>query len=140
MIGFLESIDSKGSIDGIRVTEWNDPIVSWIDAEGNEGTSDVTKGECNFLAYQTGQQNGLIGVTMEPFGKDHGAAGGSYDTGRIIELFGRQSVDLTYEWISLRGQGRCRPHPAIPSTHWALSLLPPEILRYLVASTTQQSD
>ena len=75
---------------------------------------------------------------MEPFGKDHGAAGGSYDTGKeIVELFGREApVDLTYEWISLRGQG------AMSSSSGntigpleALSLVPPEILRYLVAST-----
>ena len=25
-------IDSKGSIDGVRVTGWNDPIVSWVDS------------------------------------------------------------------------------------------------------------
>ena len=75
---------------------------------------------------------------MEPFGKDHGAAGGSYDTGKeIVELFGKPApVDLTYEWISLRGQG------AMSSSSGntigpleALSLVPPEILRYLVAST-----
>ena len=132
-------IDSKGSIDGIRVTEWNDPIVSWIDAEGNEGTSDVTKGEGKLpWRIDWPAKWAWIGVTMEPFGKDHGAAGGSYDTGKeIVELFGKAApVDLTYEWISLRGQG------AMSSSSGntigpleALSLVPPEILRYLVAST-----
>ena len=44
-------IDSNGSIDGIRVTGWNNPFVSWIDSEGNEGQSrkpmnrDTTKGD-----------------------------------------------------------------------------------------------
>ena len=132
-------IDSKGSIDGIRVTGWNDPIVSWIDAEGNEGTSDVTKGEGKLpWRIDWPAKWAWIGVTMEPFGKDHGAAGGSYDTGKeIVELFGKAApVDLTYEWISLRGQG------AMSSSSGntigpleALSLVPPEILRYLVAST-----
>ena len=132
-------IDSKGSIDGIRVTEWNDPIVSWIDAEGNEGTSDVTKGEGKLpWRIDWPAKWAWIGVTMEPFGKDHGAAGGSYDTGKeIVELFGKVApVYLTYEWISLRGQG------AMSSSSGntigpleALSLVPPEILRYLVAST-----
>ena len=132
-------IDSKGSIDGIRVTGWNDPIVSWIDTEGNEGTSDVTKGEGKLpWRIDWPAKWAWIGVTMEPFGKDHGAAGGSYDTGKeIVELFGKAApVDLTYEWISLRGQG------AMSSSSGntigpleALSLVPPEILRYLVAST-----
>ena len=132
-------IDSKGSIDGIRVTDWNDPIVSWIDSDGNEGTSDVTKGEGKLpWRIDWPAKWAWIGVTMEPFGKDHGAAGGSYDTGKeIVELFGRAApVDLTYEWISLRGQG------AMSSSSGntigpleALSLVPPEILRYLIAST-----
>ena len=132
-------INSKGSIDGIRVTGWNDPIVSWVDAEGNEGASDVTKGEGKLpWRIDWPAKWAWIGVTMEPFGKDHGAAGGSYDTGKeIVELFGKAApVDLTYEWISLRGQG------AMSSSSGntigpleALSLVPPEILRYLVAST-----
>lgn len=132
-------IDSNGSIDGIRVTDWNDPIVSWVDSEGIQGTSDVTKGEGKLpWRIDWPAKWAWIGVTMEPFGKDHGAAGGSYDTGKeIVELFSKEApVDLTYEWISLRGQG------AMSSSSGntigpleALSLVPPEILRFLVAST-----
>jgi len=132
-------INAKGSIDGIRVTGWDDPIVSWVDSEGNSGTSDVTKGEGKLpWRIDWPAKWAWIGVTMEPFGKDHGAAGGSYDTGKeIVELFGIQApLDLTYEWISLRGQG------AMSSSSGntigpleALSLVPPEILRYLIAST-----
>ena len=69
-------IDSNGSIDGIRVTDWNDPIVSWVDSEGNQGTSDVTKGEGKLpWRIDWPAKWAWIGVTMEPFGKDHGAAG-----------------------------------------------------------------
>ena len=132
-------INSKGSIDGIRVTGWNDPIVSWVDAEGNEGTSDVTKGEGKLpWRIDWPAKWAWIGVTMEPFGKDHGAAGGSYDTGKeIVELFGKAApVDLTYEWISLRGQGAMSSSAGNTiGPLEALSLVPPEILRYLVAST-----
>ena len=44
---------------------------------------------------------------MEPFGKDHGAAGGSYDTGKEISvILGEQPpYPTTYEWISLKGVG-----------------------------------
>ena len=132
-------IDSTGSIDGITVTGWNDPFVEWIDSNGQTGRSDVTKGEGKLpWRIDWPAKWAWIGVTMEPFGKDHGAAGGSYDTGKeIVELFGKQApVDLTYEWISLRGQG------AMSSSSGntigpleALSLVPPEILRYLIAST-----
>ncbi|RAH11469.1 MAG: lysine--tRNA ligase, partial [Methanobacteriota archaeon] len=132
-------IDAKGSIDGITVTGWNDPIVSWIDSEGNEGQSDVTKGEGKLpWRIDWPAKWAWIGVSMEPFGKDHGAAGGSYDTGKeIVELFGRNApVDLTYEWISLRGQGAMSSSSGnTVGPLEALSLVPPEILRYLVAST-----
>ena len=132
-------IDSNGSIDGIRVNGWEDPLVHWTDSEGRQGTSDVTKGEGK-LPWRVDwpAKWAWIGVTMEPFGKDHGAAGGSFDTGKeIVELFGvKAPLDLTYEWISLRGKG------AMSSSSGntigpleALSLVPPEILRYLVAST-----
>lgn len=132
-------IDSKGSIDGVRVTGWNDPIVSWVDSEGIHGSSDVTKGEGKLpWRIDWPAKWAWIGVTMEPFGKDHGAAGGSYDTGKeIVALFSKEApVDLTYEWISLRGQGAMSSSSGnTVGPLEALSLVPPEILRYLVAST-----
>lgn len=50
----------------------------------------------------------LFGVTCEPFGKDHAAAGGSYDSGsRIIrEIFGNEPpYPVPYEWFVLKGKG-----------------------------------
>ncbi|HEC96156.1 MAG TPA: lysine--tRNA ligase [Euryarchaeota archaeon] len=50
----------------------------------------------------------LFGVTCEPFGKDHAAAGGSYDTGsRILkEVFGGEPpYPVPYEWFVLKGAG-----------------------------------
>lgn len=130
-------IDDKGSIDGIQVTGWDDPIVSWIDAEGNEGQSDVTKGEGK-LPWRVDwpAKWSWRGVTMEPFGKDHGAAGGSYDTGKeICRLFGDEPpYPTTYEWISLKGVGAMSSSSGITiGPLEALELVPPEILRYLIA-------
>ena len=78
-------VDSNGSMDGIRITGWDDPFVSWIDSEGNIGQSDVTKGDGK-LPWRIDWPAKWVwrGITMEPFGKDHGAAGGSYDTGKEI--------------------------------------------------------
>ena len=130
-------IDSKGSIDGIRITGWNDPIVSWIDSEGNEGESDVTKGEGK-LPWRVDwpAKWSWRGVTMEPFGKDHGAAGGSYDTGKeICKLLGKEPpYPTTYEWISLKGVGAMSSSTGVSiGPLEALELVPPEILRYLIA-------
>ena len=130
-------IDSTGSIDGIQVTGWEDPIVSWIDSQGNTGQSDVTKGEGK-LPWRVDWPAKWVwrGVTMEPFGKDHGAAGGSYDTGKeICRLLGSEPpYPTTYEWISLKGVGAMSSSTGvIIGPLEALELVPPEILRYLIA-------
>ena len=81
---------------------------------------------------------GWVGVTCEPFGKDHGAAGGSYATGKEISvLFGDTPPHpLVYEWISLKGQGAMSSSTGNTiGPLEALELVPPEILRYLIAST-----
>ena len=130
-------IDSNGSMDGIRITGWEDPIVSWVDSQGNQGQSDVTKGEGK-LPWRVDWPAKWVwrGVTMEPFGKDHGAAGGSYDTGKeISRLLGDEPpYPTTYEWISLKGVGAMSSSTGvIIGPLDALNLVPPEILRYLIA-------
>jgi len=78
----------------------------------------------------------LLGVTVEPFGKDHATRGGSYDTGvRIVgEIFGGQApLPVTYEWIRLKGRGDMSSSRGIaPSIAGMLEVAPPEALRYLV--------
>ena len=127
-----------GSLDGVTVTGFEWPYVHW-EQNGVPGKSDLNTAQGK-LPWRVDwpAKWGWIGVTCEPFGKDHGAAGGSYDTGiEISKLFGDIPVEpLVYEWISLRGQG------AMSSSSGntigpleALELVPPEILRYLIAST-----
>ncbi len=78
----------------------------------------------------------LLGVTVEPFGKDHATRGGSYDTGvRIVrEVFhGEPPHPIPYEWISLKGAGDMSSSKGnVLSIGDALKLVPPEVLRYLV--------
>jgi lysyl-tRNA synthetase class 1 len=78
----------------------------------------------------------MLGVTVEPFGKDHATRGGSYDTGvRIVrEVFeGEPPFPIPYEWIALRGQGDMSSSKGnVLSIARALELAPPEALRYLV--------
>lgn len=129
-------IDSDGSIDGITVTGWEDPIVHWIDSQGRKGQSDVTRGEGK-LPWRVDWPAKWVwrGVTMEPFGKDHGAAGGSYDTGKEISvILGEQPpYPTTYEWISLKGVGAMSSSTGVTiGPLEALELVPPEILRYLI--------
>lgn len=78
----------------------------------------------------------VLGVTIEPFGKDHATAGGSYDTGtRIVrEVFDAEPpYPVPYEWISLRGRGDMSSSKGnVLSIAAALEIAPPEALRYLV--------
>ena len=78
----------------------------------------------------------MLGVTVEPFGKDHATRGGSYDTGvRIVrEVFSAEPpFPIPYEWIALRGQGDMSSSKGnVLSIARALELVPPEALRYLV--------
>ena len=127
-----------GSLDGVTVTGFEWPHVYW-QQKGKPGQSDIRLAEGKLpWRIDWPAKWGWIGVTCEPFGKDHGAAGGSYSTGKeISELFGDEPPHpLIYEWISLKGKG------AMSSSSGntigpleALELVPPEILRYLIAST-----
>lgn len=80
-----------------------------------------------------------FGVTVEPFGKDHAAAGGSYDTGKEIAeaIFQyRAPFPVMYEWISLKGRGAMASSTGVAVTINAmLEIVPPDVLRYLIART-----
>jgi lysyl-tRNA synthetase class I len=81
----------------------------------------------------------VLSVTVEPFGKDHATSGGSYDTGKRIvrEVFGAEPpFPVTYEWISLKGQGDMSSSKGnVISIERMLKVVPPEVLRYLIVRT-----
>ncbi len=78
----------------------------------------------------------FLGVTFEAFGKDHGASGGSWDTGKRIvrDIFGSQEPEhVMYEFLNLKGKGAMHSSTglAIAATD-ILQMTPPEVLRYLL--------
>jgi lysyl-tRNA synthetase class 1 len=77
-----------------------------------------------------------LGVTVEPFGKDHATRGGSYETGvRLVrEVFGGEPpLPIPYEWISLEDAGdMAKSKGNTLSIASMLEVVPPEVLRYLV--------
>jgi lysyl-tRNA synthetase class 1 len=77
----------------------------------------------------------LLGVTCEPFGKDHAVVGGSYDTGKLISkrVFGHDAPHpLPYEWFSLRGERMSSSHGIIFTPSQWLEVAEPELLRYFI--------
>tara|TARA_B100000925_G_C21989630_1_gene466167 strand:- start:168 stop:1547 length:1380 start_codon:yes stop_codon:yes gene_type:complete len=128
----------NGSLDGVTVTGYDWPYVHW-EQDGVPGKSDLNKAEGKLpWRIDWPARWGWIGITCEPFGKDHGAAGGSYSTGKEISLLFDDNPPhpLVYEWISLKGQGAMSSSTGNTiGPLEALDLVPPEILRYLIAST-----
>ncbi len=130
-------IDNDGSMDDLKVTNYEWPYVFWEDSKGNSGKNDITKGEGKLpWRLDWPAKWSWIGVTCEPFGKDHGTSGGSYSTGRkFSEMFGHEPpFPLTYEWISLKGEGAMSSSTGVTIGPMdVLKLVPSEILRYLIA-------
>jgi len=80
----------------------------------------------------------ILNVTIEPFGKDHATVGGSYDTGKIIArtIYEYEApYPVVYEWISLKGHDMSSSKGIAVSIYDVLKAVPPEALRYLIASS-----
>ena len=78
-------LGSDGSMDGVTVTGYEKPYVHWKDRHGESGSADTRKAEGKLpWRIDWAARWGIHGVTCEPAGKDHGAAGGSFDTGLPI--------------------------------------------------------
>ena len=130
-------LGSDGSIDGVSVTGYEHPHVHWVDSHGVEGMSDnrTAQGKLPWRIDWAAKW-GIHGITCEPAGKDHGAAGGSYDTGiPICEMLGSEPPHkMVYEWIQLKGMGPMSSSTGLTVGPMdALALVPPEIMRYVIA-------
>ena len=104
---------------------------------GHEGVSDYSKGEGKLVWRVDWPMRWYnLGITVEPFGKDHAAAGGSYDTGKEIveKIFGGEApFPVQYEWISLKGKGAMASSTGVAiSINEMLSIVPPDVLRYMI--------
>lgn len=107
---------------------------------GHEGVSDYSKGEGKLVWRVDWPMRWYnMGITVEPFGKDHAAAGGSYDTGKEIveKIFGGVApFPVQYEWISLKGKGAMASSTGVAiSINEMLSIVPPDVLRYMIVRT-----
>lgn len=110
--------------------------VSYVCACGNAATAPVSQaGKLTWRVDWPARWHAL-GVTAEPFGKDHASRGGSYDTGiRIIrEVFGGEPpYPVPYEWIGLKGQGDMSSSKGNLVGIFTLTrTIPPDVVRYLI--------
>jgi len=119
-----------GDLTGNRVVEHRpeESKVVFVDREGNEGEADYSRGEGKLgWRVELAARWKALGVTFEPFGKDHTSRGGSTDTAdrMVREVFGYPPPDrYEYEWISVKGQGPM-------SSSKGVVLLPKDLLKIM---------
>jgi len=131
--------DANGSQIDVTVTGYDWPMITWTDGAGNTGESDLRSGEGK-LPWRLDWAARWVwaGVTCEPFGKDHAAAGGSWDTGqklvRLLDGAPEPPMGVPYEWINLRGKGAMSSSTGnTVSGAELLEIVPPEIMRHIVS-------
>lgn len=135
---FTVLCDRCRKMTGARVTGFSAPdeTVDFTCDCGAEGSVPMAGGGKLVWRIDWPARWNALGVTVEPFGKDHSTRGGSYDTGVRIarEVFGDEPpYPVPYEWINLRGRGDMSSSKGnVLSIGDVLEGVPPEVLRYLV--------
>lgn len=129
-----------GRITMTTVTGYHGGGVDYKCQCGHQGTADISKGDGK-LTWRVDwpARWKILGITVEPFGKDHAVAGGSYDTGTCIakEIYGYDPpYPIPFEHIFLKGQGKMSSSAGVAiSIQEMLDVIPPEVLRYLIIRT-----
>jgi len=142
---FNPSCPSCGRITKTSVTGFSveDETVGYVCACGASGDQPMAGGGKLTWRVDWPARWAMLGVTVEPFGKDHATRGGSYDTGARIarDIFDYEPpLPVPYEWISLKGRGDMSSSKGnVLSIGEVLELAPPEALRYLVMRERPQS-
>ncbi len=129
---------SCGRINSAVPYDFSDRYVYYRCSCGNEGRSDIytDQGKLPWRLEWPAKWK-ILGVTFEPFGKDHGTQGGSYDTGKAIS---EKILDYPaprpqmFERILRKGKGAMHSSTGvnIPATE-ILDFVPPEMVRYMMA-------
>lgn len=99
---------------------------------GYEGKTSIRDGKLTWRVEWAARWK-ILGVTCEPFGKEHAAAGGSYDTSKRIseEIFGYPApYPVVYEHILVEGKKMSKSLGNIITLEELLEILPPEAIRF----------
>ncbi|MET1124969.1 MAG: lysine--tRNA ligase [Archaeoglobaceae archaeon] len=132
---FMPLCSGCGRINTTKVTGFDDRKIFYRCECGNEGDVSYKGGGKLTWRVDWAARWKILRITCEPFGKDHAAAGGSYDTGKRIsrEIFGYEPpYPVPYEWVHLKGVGAMKSSKGIViPVREIIEAVPPEIIRYL---------
>ncbi len=130
---------SSGKLTGMRVLEHvpEQTSVVFADEDGFEEAANYSEGEGKLgWRVELAARWKALGVTFEPFGKDHTSRGGSTDT---ADRMSREVFDYLvpgryeYEWIGLKGRGdmsSSRGIVLLPKD--LLEIMPPDAVRRII--------
>lgn len=136
---FMPVCSNCGRMNTTRIIGFENGKASYVCRHcGYEGENELTEGKLVWRVDWPARW-GILGIDVEPFGKDHAAAGGSYDSGVRIarEVFGIEPpFPVIYEWINLKGKGAMKSSKGIVvPVREMVEILPPEIVRYIIIRT-----
>ncbi len=133
---FMPLCDNCGRINSTKVKSFDDSHIFYCCTCGHEGKVSYRGGGKLTWRVDWASRWKILSITCEPFGKDHAAAGGSYDTGKRIskEIFEYDPpYPIPYEWIHLKGVGAMKSSKGIViPVREMIEILPPEIVRYII--------
>jgi lysyl-tRNA synthetase class 1 len=131
---FMPLCEACGKIGSAKVKGCDDKLYYTCSC-GHEGKASYKGGKLSWRVDWAARWK-ILGITCEPFGKDHAAAGGSYATGTRFarEVFGIEPpFPIVYEWIHLKGFGAMKSSKGIViPVKEMVEVLPPEIVRYII--------
>jgi lysyl-tRNA synthetase class 1 len=108
-----------------------------IEGCGHHGAAQLDQGKLTWRLDWAGRWK-LLGITCEPFGKDHAAAGGSWDTSSVIveRVFDYPApIPLAYEHFMVEGGRMSKSIGNVVTLEEMLETVPPEIVRYVLVRT-----
>jgi lysyl-tRNA synthetase class 1 len=129
--------DASGKLTGHRILEHVPEENRVVFEDSSEDVADYSKGEGKLgWRVELAARWKALGVTFEPFGKDHTTSGGSTDTAdRMAEEVFHYPVPgrYEYEWIGIKGRGDMSSSKGIVVLpRDLLRIMPPDALRWMV--------
>jgi lysyl-tRNA synthetase class 1 len=138
-IPFNVQCQACGKLSGPKPLLYEYPFIEYkCGACGHEGRKDIRVPGEGKLPWRIDwpARWKFLGVGFEAFGKDHAAAGSSWDTGVEIarKVYQREPpLHTVYEFIQLKGIGAMHSSTGTAiSASEMLQLTPPEVLRFLL--------
>lgn len=121
-----------------KAIDANKKLITYVNGEGEDAQVDYAHGDVKLnWRIDWPARWWMMGVNVEPFGRDHATKGGSYDTGKLLvqEVFnGAAPIPVPYNFINRTGETKKMSKSAgnTVTASQLLDMLPPEIVWFFI--------